>query len=292
MAAGTTTVVVALTFTVILMERAWAQGTPGQAPSGAGTMLRPSDEALKGVTELGRKIASYHEGIERCRAALKAQRADLEDARAVMVDRNGVLHVVFMRPETGPNETRPLMMVADAVFQPKAGEVVSLQVIDPSKAAPVDAAAFLRALESARAGATTSAHLTPPYIEAAFKEKPNGAYTVYVQSKPEGARMARFGADVLVRVGADGSALAEVRSLHDATVNIQVPAKGGTEPTLHSHGTGDLPTETDIATVLEHPTLAPHLVLTPRYMFRIESDGSITYIGPNSVPPVPAGGAH
>ena len=50
--------------------------------------------------------------------------------------RNGVQHVVFMRQETGPNESRPWMMVADAVFQPKAGEVVSLQVIDPSKAAP------------------------------------------------------------------------------------------------------------------------------------------------------------
>ena len=293
-AAVSTTVAVALSVTLVLVERAWAQGTPGPAPSGVGTgtPVRPSDEALKGVTDLGRKIASYHEGIARCRAALKAQRADLEDARAVMMDRNGVQHVVFMRQETGPNDSRPWMLVADAVFQPKAGEVASLQVIDPSKAAPVDAAAFLRALESARAGATTSAHLTPPYIEAAFKEKSNGAYTVYLQAKPDGARMVRFGADVLVRVGADGSALAEVRLLHDATVNVQVPAKGGAEPTLHSHGTGDLPTETDITTVLEHPTLAPHLVLTPRYMFRIESDGSITYIGPNSVPPVPGGGAH
>ena len=264
-----------------LAARAWAQGTP----------VRPADDALKAVSDLGRRIASYHEGVERCRAALKAQRADLEDARAVMVDRNGVLHVVFMRQETGTKETRPWMMVADAVFQPKAGEVVSLQVIDPSKVPPFDATATMRALDLARTGAAASAHLAPPFLEAALKDKVTAPFMVYLQAKPEGARAVRFGGDVLVRLGADGAQIAEVRPLHDAAVTVQVPAKAGAEPTLHSHGTGDLPTETDIATVLEHPTLAPHLVLTPRYMFRIEGDGSITYIGPNSVPPVPAGGA-
>jgi hypothetical protein len=268
-------------------ERGLAQGA---APA-AGTPGRPADDVLKGVTDLGKRIASYHEGIERCRQALKGQRADLEDARGVMVDRNGVQHVIFMRHETGPNESRPWMMVADAVFQPKAGEVVSLTVVDPSKVPPADAAAFLRALDGARAGAATSAHLSPPYLEAAFKDKSNGAFLVYLQARPEGSRMVRFGGDVLVRLAADGGAVAEVRPLHDAAVNVAVPAKGGAEPTLHSHAAGDLPTETDIATVLEHPALAPHLVLTPHYMFRIEADGAITYIGPNSVPPV-AGGGH
>jgi hypothetical protein len=257
--------------------------TPGGAP------VRPADEALKGVTETGRRIASYHEGVERCREALKLQRADLEDARGVMVDRNGVLHVIFMQHETGPNETRPWMMVADAVFQPKAGEVVSLQVITPSKVPPPDAAACLRALESARAGAANSAHMAPPYQEAAFKDKANGAFIVYLQARPEGTGAVHFGADALVRVAADGSTVGEVRPLHDGSATVEVPAKGGAEPTLHTHAKGDLPTETDVATVLEHPSLAPHLVLTPSYMFRIEADGTITYIGPNSVPPVAGG---
>lgn len=269
-------------------EQGLAQAPQTPAPGGA--PARPTDEALKGITDQGKRIASYHEGIERCRQALKTQRADLEDTRGVLVDRNGVQHVIFLRQETGPNESRPWMMVADAVFQPKAGEVASLQVIDPSKVPPADAATTLRALDAAKAAATTSTHLSPPYLEAAFKEKANGAFLVYLQAKPEGTKVVRFGADVLVRLAADGSSVGEARLLHDDAANVTVPAKGGAEPTLHSHAKGDLPTETDIATVLEHPALAPHLVLTPRYMFRIEADGTITYIGPNSVPPV-AGGA-
>jgi hypothetical protein len=82
----------------------------------------------------------------------------------------------------------------------------------------------------------------------------------------------------------------EMTPLHGETSTVPVPARPGASPTLHSHAQGDLPTETDVAVVLEHPTIAPHLLLTPHHMFRIEADGRLSYLGPNAVPPVAPGG--
>ena len=63
-----------------------------------------------------------------------------------------------------------------------------------------------------------------------------------------------------VRVSGDGMQAGEVRPLHDATVTVAVSSRPGGSPTLHTHAQSDLPTETDVAVVLEHPGLAPLLV--------------------------------
>ena len=70
-----------------------------------------------------------------------------------------------------------------------------------------------------------------------------------------------------------------------------VTAAGATdEPTAHSHLDNDLPTATDVAMVMIWPTLAPHLVLTPHHIFRIDADGTIGYLDPNESLDAEAGG--
>jgi hypothetical protein len=122
-----------------------------------------------------------------------------------------------------------------------------------------------------------------------FKEKAGAAYVVYLQTQ-SAPGAARFGSDVRLRISGDGMQVGEMVPLHDETSTVPVPARPGASPTLHSHTQGDLPTETDVAVVLEHPTIAPHLLLTPHHMFRIEADGRLSYLGPNAVPPAAPGG--
>jgi hypothetical protein len=91
-------------------------------------------------------------------------------------------------------------------------------------------------------------------------------------------------------VTADGTHLTEFAPTHGPGEAVDVAPGDGTTPTLHTHASVDLPTATDVAQVIDHPGVAPHLVLTPHWMFRITADGVITWLGPNAVPPVTHGG--
>lgn len=263
--------------------------TPGtSAPPVA--FARPTPEELQAVTENGRRIAAYHEAVAKSRAALAAQHPEVAEARAVVVDRNGVPHVsFFLRDETGPQPR--WVLIADVVYQARAGEVGATVFPDRAKAPPADAVTHLRAIEAARAGATTKpGGPIAPWDEAVFKEKTGGAYVVYLQTQAA-PNTARFGSDARLRISGDGMQVGEMIVLHGETTTVPVPARAGASPTLHSHAQGDLPTDTDVAVVLEHPTIAPHLILTPHHMFRIEPDGRVSYLGPNAVPPAAPGGS-
>lgn len=258
------------------------------APLEAQPAGRPTEAELQAITDGGKRIAAYHEAIAGCRAALAQRQPDLGESRAVTVDRNGVMHVFFLRRETAGKER--WIPLADATWQPRAGEVGSLVMMDQAKAPPADVIGHLRALDAARTGTAARPGGPPaPFDEAVFKEKGSVAYVVYLQTRPERTDAARFGSDVRIRLSGDGLQVGEVTPLHDATTTVAVPPRAGASPTLHSHAQGDLPTETDVAVVLDHPTIAPHLVLTPRHMFRIEADGRIQWLGPNAVPPAAPG---
>jgi len=279
---------------VLLAMAVWlAAGAPAiraQAPPAASG--RPTEADLQAITDGGRRIATYHEAITRSRAALAQRQPDQAEARAVAVDRNGVTHVIFLRRDQVGPEARGWVPIADATWQPRAGEVASLVMLDKPKPPAADVTQHLRALEAARgAAAAKSGGPPPPYDEAVFKEPGATAYVVYLQTRPERADAARFGSDARFRISGDGLQVMEMLPLHAETTTVAVPARAGASPTLHSHTQGDLPAETDVAVVLEHPALAPHLVLTPRHMFRIEADGHISWLGPNAVPPASPGGA-
>jgi len=260
------------------------------APAPADTAARPSEADLQAITDTGRRIAAYHEAVGRTRAALAGEHADVKEARAVVADRNGVTHVYFFKKDESGPQARGWVLIADAIYQPRAGEVGATVFPDRAKAPPADAVTHLRALEAGRAGATARpGGPTGPWDEAVFKEKAGAAYVVYLQSQ-SAPGSARFGADVRLRISGDGMQVGEMTPLHGETSTVPVPARPGASPTLHSHTQGDLPTETDVAVVLEHPTIAPHLLLTPHHMFRIEADGRLSYLGPNAVPPAAPGG--
>jgi hypothetical protein len=270
-----------------------APAAPAAPAVPGATADRPPDDALRAVETEGRRIVAYHEAIAKARERARAHDAKMaDDARVVVVDRSGVWHVVFIKRDPAGGESKALMAAVDAVFQPKVGELSAFQVFEPYKPAPTDAQAVLRALESARTAAMAKPGLArPPYDESIFRDK-DGFFTVVMHSKPDIPGTVKFGGDLIARVSGDGNQVVEMRPMHDTTVAVTVPARSGGAPSLHSHTTGDLPTSTDVAQVIEKPTLAPHIVLTPRWMFRIAADGTLTWLGPNAVPPVATGGGH
>jgi hypothetical protein len=93
-------------------------------------------------------------------------------------------------------------------------------------------------------------------------------------------------------VAASGRQVTGVEPLHAGDpVDIPAAGRGPGRPTLHEHATGDLPAPTDVARVVLRPDIAPHLVLTPLFMFRLDARGGVTYLGPNrTASPHPGGG--
>ena len=253
---------------------------------------RPSEEELRLVETRGRRIASYHEAVARTRAKYEKHMPDLDESvRWVVVDRGGSWRVILMRPVSGQAEPKAWQMLAEVGFNYKAGEVTTFERYMPPRQAPADALALQRAIDAA---ASVIALYVPdsraPFEVSAFKEA-DKTCSVYLQATPESG-VQRFGSDLFSTVSGDGMKVTKSTPLHVGTPAMPVAASAAGEPTLHSHVEGDLPAETDVAMVIEHPKLAPHLVLTPRYMFRIDQAGAITYLGPNQVPPAAPGGTN
>lgn len=251
----------------------------------------PNEDGLRALEAGGRRIAAYHEAARRTLHSYREQADEIaETTRQVVLERAGATRVIFVRKVPG-DEARGWLMVAEAGFNSRIGEVTSLLQHEPARPAPAEALAALRALDVARAAAVArEKEAMPPFQEAVFREK-DKTFTVVLQTRPEGSVSVRFGSDLVLKISGDGMQVSNIKAPHGTTsVSVPVPLRAGSDPTLHSHIEGDLPTETDVAVVLERPALAPHLVLTPRYMFRIDEGGGITYLGPNPVPPAAPGG--
>ena len=128
-------------------------------------------------------------------------------------------------------------------------------------------------------------------MEAVVRET-DGTFTVYVisqhreESDPaaETAESVVFGRDFVVRIAATGRQVLTVERLHDTIASLSLRPRAPGAPLLHGHGREGMPEPTDVALVLRHPVLAPLLVLTPGFMFRIDREGAVTWLGPNPNP--------
>lgn len=266
---------------------------------------QPSDESLRFLQERGRTIALYLDAVERGAERFRRQSGQSKppDRTLAIVDRDG-WRVLFLRDlaldaaPTGPK--KGFLLMAETSFSPDARDVGDLRVMLPPHAALASVQSYARALGEAETAAAARPDAGLPLEEAVVREK-DGTFTVYLTSHArdkdepatgEGApKSVRFGRDFLVRVAASGRQVVSIEPLHSEAANVSLAPRAAGQPTLHTHEKGDLPTPTDVAQILRNPALAPHLVLTPRSMFRIDAEGGVTWLGANPVPAAPKPGA-
>jgi len=127
-----------------------------------------------------------------------------------------------------------------------------------------------------------------------IREK-DSTFTVYLISQradeggtappPGGSRSLVVGRDFIARVAASGRQVLTLEKLHGVASSLSLDPRAAGAPLLHEHDTGDLPSPTDVALVLRYPALAPLLVLTGRFMFRLDKEGGVTWLGANPAPP-------
>ena len=262
----------------------------------------PSDESLRLLQERGRTIALYLDAVDRGAERFRRQSGQSKppDRTVAIVDRDG-WRVLFLRDlaldaaPTGPK--KGLLLMAETSFSPDARDVGDLRVMLPPHAATASVQSYARALGEAETAVAARPDAGHPLEEAVVREK-DGTFTVYLTSHakdkdepPSGEvppKSVRFGHDFLVRVAASGRQLISIEPLHTEATAVSLAPRAAGQPTLHTHEQGDLPTPTDVARIVRNPALAPHLVLTPRSMYRIDAEGAVTWLGASPVPAAPA----
>jgi hypothetical protein len=268
----------------------WATGA---ARGGAALAQdRPPDADLQLVEQRGREIAFYIMASSKAAERLKREGSAIAtpDQTLVVNGREG-LRVLFLKNPDPATGQKGFLVLAETGFDPTSGDVGNLSPVVPPKTAPGITLAYTRALDTARGAAASRPEAKPPFDEAVIKEA-DGTFLVYLKTRLEAAWLVRAGDDLVVRVSSNGRQAVSIDALHSEAAALPLAERPPGQPTLHEHKKGDLPTPTDVAIILLHPNLAPHLVLTPRYMFRIDAQGHITFLGPSpsrTAPPAATG---
>jgi hypothetical protein len=262
------------------------------APGVRGADESPSENALRVIEDRGRRISLYVAATEKGREALaRSPQEVLPPDHVVVHEDRHAWRVVFLKDVNDMGVKKGMKILAEAEFYPATGEAGNLRLMAPPRSAPPLALAFARALQEAVTSAAARGGIRAPYEEAVLRDT-DGAFSIYLRSSQAEGGTAQFGGDLLVRVAATGKETISLEPLHAETTAISTAPRRPGEPTLHIHSGGDLPVPTDVSQVLRVPALAPHLVLTPRFVFRIDAEGRITYLGPRQPPgPAPSGGA-
>jgi hypothetical protein len=250
----------------------------------------PSVDQIAGIEAEGRRIAQYFQALAAAQQAFEAEASPgaTSDTRVIVTRRDG-LHVLFaLDPDRTMLNDKP-KLVAEAVYEPRESRLKIFKHLPTPRAVPGVVGDHLLALKSSQVAASATEGASPPFDAALFFDK-GQSFRVYLLAAPADGTV-RFGGDFLVTVARNPIRVDSIEPLHDAIWPVPLPSGAAGDPTAHSHPHDDLPTATDVALVMLHPALAPHLVLTRRHLFRIEADGTIGYLGANEAAGPAAGAA-
>jgi len=110
-----------------------------------------------------------------------------------------------------------------------------------------------------------------------------GRFWVYLYPAPTKVGIWPLGGDARYLVSADGSKIESKRQLHKSVLENK-PPDGDLENNkqvagVHTHVLDDAPEDTDVFHVLTRKPAVPEVVLTKRFVFQVDPDGSVKYVG-------------
>jgi hypothetical protein len=107
---------------------------------------------------------------------------------------------------------------------------------------------------------------------------PSGCMYVYFLVAQKDSKSYPLGGDVRYLISPDGTKILEKRIMHLAVSEYQVSDSEKVQNSFHSAVMDDIPEDSDVFHVLMRRPASDELVLTPNYVYKIKSDGSIQYL--------------
>jgi hypothetical protein len=119
-----------------------------------------------------------------------------------------------------------------------------------------------------------------PYNVAVLPAE-NDQVFVYLVPAPTRAAVWPLGGDVRYLISATGTKIMSKRQLHKSVIEVEPPKDKNNQQVagIHTHVLDDIPEDTDVLHVLTRKPSVPEMVLTKQFVFQVDSDGGIKYVG-------------
>ena len=119
-----------------------------------------------------------------------------------------------------------------------------------------------------------------PYNVAVLPAE-KGQIWVYLVPAPTKPNVWPLGGDVRYLISADGTKIMSKRQLHKAVIEVEPPKDKDNQQVggIHTHVLDDTPEDTDVFHVLTRKPAVPEMVITKQFVFQVDPDGSIKYLG-------------
>jgi hypothetical protein len=116
-----------------------------------------------------------------------------------------------------------------------------------------------------------------PYNQAVVSNA-DGTFLVYFLPAQTKVGIFPLGGDVRFKVSAGGDKILETRQLHRSIIEFKVLQGAKIESGYHTAVLDDIPEDTDVFHVLAREPKVPEMVVTQKYVYQIEVDGTIKYV--------------
>ena len=242
---------------------------PCSAPFNLGAQqTRPSDAELAAISERGRALAAYDQGVWHATDALQmANPKTAQGERYLARFENERWTVVF--GYLNPDKTKFLITYEAA--QGNKPQFFTVTHDDPPRENTDFYLFAARALEIALADFGRPSR---PYNSAVLPASNNRLY-VYLYPAQLKAGIYPLGADMRYLISADGQRVLDKRQLHKTILEPSPARNKKVVAGLHSHTLSDVPEDTDILHVLQQDPRLPEIITTPHFVYEITTDGSI-----------------
>ena len=252
---------------------------PGNLPAQAQS-TGPTVAQLSEITARGRALAAYDS------AAWHGT-----DAVAALKPTNGSIERYIARPTpTGwvvafgrLTAARDTFLVSyEAVHAAQAGQFAGFIGVAHDKLL-VDTDYYVRAARALDTASADFGRVRRPYNLAGLPG-PQGNWWVYVYPAPTVWGVWPLGADARYLISADGRRILEKRRLHNSVIEFSarsLPQQPGStmQAGTHTAVLAEIPEDTDVFHVLTRTPRVPEYVMTDHFVYRIDTDGKINFLG-------------
>jgi len=121
-----------------------------------------------------------------------------------------------------------------------------------------------------------------PYNVAVLPAEKGQVWVYLVPAQTKGA-VYPLGGDARYLISADGRKVVAKRQLHKSVIEYEQPKDKADQQVqvagVHTHVLDDTPEDTDVFFVLTRKPSVPEMVLTKHFVFQVDHDGTIKYVG-------------
>ena len=238
----------------------------------------PTKEELAAITDRGRDLAGYDAAAWHASDAVQAKQpkeGSVVRYIARKIDKKWV--VAFGRLD----EKGEKFLIAYEATQGDKPDVFDVKEMTPPKE---DTGFFLSA---AKAIDTSLKDFVEhfegeqrPYNVAVLPAE-KGQIWVYLVPAPTKPNVWPLGGDVRYLISADGTKIVSKRQLHKSVIEVEPPKDKNNQQVggIHTHVLDDTPEDTDVFHVLTRKPAVPEMVITKQFVFQVDPDGSVKYVG-------------